>query len=137
MTTQWAHLPNAAHIDRILVSLQEKPDHWDEEDVMQGNQWDKSWWAARHELLKQQRYAAWDAAWKAARTASHATRCSWSHTGYAAQNDAILALCAYDDCAYMLDSDPGELAILAAFGDNRAMLLLPACKAFHSIKELV
>jgi hypothetical protein len=37
----------------------------------------------------------------------------------------------------MLDSDPGELAILAAFGDPRAVLLLSACKVFHSIKEIV
>jgi hypothetical protein len=34
----------------------------------------------------------------------------------------------------MLDSHPGELEILAKFGDERAILLLPACKAFAAIK---
>ena len=137
MTTQWAHLPNAAHIDRILVSLQENPDHWNEADVMRGNQWDKSWWTVRHELLKQQRYAAWDAAWRAA----------WNTPPTMAQLEvrakvqdvvlgAVIALVVYDDCAYMLDSDPGELAILAAFGDPRAILLLSACNTFHSLKEI-
>ena len=52
-------------------------------------------------------------------------------------NDTLLALIAYDDCAYMLDSDPGELAILAAFGDPRAVLILPACEILHSCKEVV
>ena len=47
--------------------------------------------------------------------------------------DTLLALIAYDDCAYMLDSDPGELAILAKFGDRRAVLLLGACKVFSQL----
>jgi hypothetical protein len=34
----------------------------------------------------------------------------------------------------MLNSDPGELEILAKFGDERAILLLSACKAFAAIK---
>jgi hypothetical protein len=50
--------------------------------------------------------------------------------------DAILALIVYDDCAYILDSDPGELEILAKFGDERAILLLPACKVFAAIKHV-
>jgi hypothetical protein len=29
----------------------------------------------------------------------------------------------------MLDSDPGELEIIAKFGDERAILLLAACEA--------
>ena len=118
-TTIWAHLPNAAHIDRVIASVQAHPEHW-------ADSWDTTWsavrssaWdAARDLLIKQGRYSVWvevrgvrDATW-----------------------DAILALCAYDDCAYMLDSDPGELAILAAFGDPRAVLILPACKIFN-IKE--
>jgi hypothetical protein len=76
-------------------------------------------------VKKQGRNAIWDAAWWAARNTPQ----------YAAM-DAIVALIAYDDCAYMLESDPGELAILAAFGDPRATMLLPACKVFHSLKTI-
>ena len=67
----------------------------------------------------------WVAAWDAARDAVRD-----------AVRDAIAALIAYDDCAYMLESEVGELKILAALGDPRAILLLPACIAFSSIKEM-
>ena len=39
MTTEWSHLPNAAHIDAVLASVKANPDEWS---------------------------AAWDAAWEAA-----------------------------------------------------------------------
>ena len=54
--------------------------------------------------------------------------------GLVSIQDAVLALVAYDDCAYMLESDPGELAILAKLGDPRASLVLAACRAVHSLK---
>ena len=53
--------------------------------------------------------------------------------GLVSIQDAVLALVAYDDCAYMLESDPGELAKL---GDPRASLVLAACRAFHSLKTI-
>ena len=122
-TTAWAHLPNAAHIDRVIASAIAHPDQWVEGRGVAWNaqaEWRGSaWHAAREAVRVQSRNTEWDAAWNAAR--------------YFAQY-AILALVAYDDCAYMLNSDPGELAILAAFGDTRAILLLSSCKAFHSLK---
>ena len=87
-------------------------------------EYNAAWIAEREAAWAVVRDAERDAAWAVARDAS-----------WAVARDAILALVAYDDCAYMLDSDPGELAILAAFGDPRAGLLLPACKALQSIKE--
>ena len=123
--TPWAHLPNAVHIDRVLASALANEYRWvqvrtEERGAAWDAAWHTSWLAARSVLLAQGREAAWavarDAAWNAVR-------------------DAILALIAYDDCAYMLDSEPGELAIVAEFGNRNAILLLPACKAFHSIKE--
>ena len=116
-TTPWAHLPNAVHIDRVIASAKANPDHWEEVRARVRN---AAWLEAQSTVEDFERVAEYSAARNAA----------W----YFARN-AILALVAYDDCAYMLDSDPGELAILAAFGDPRAGLLLPACKAFHSIKE--
>jgi hypothetical protein len=86
--------------------------------VAQENAWHIAWWLAQEEgkwdtMRDKQQSLAWGA------------------------RQAMLALVAYDDCAYMLDSDPGELAILAKFGDPRAILLLSACKVFHSLKEPV
>ena len=130
MTTKWAHLLNAAHIDRVLASSKANPTHWNSR-AWGTTEWSAAWDAAWHDMNIRHRQAAWDASWAE-------WDASWFFAlpaGRQAARDAILALIAYDDCAYMLESDPGELAILAKFGDNRAMLLLPACKAFHSIKE--
>ena len=132
--TAWAHLPNAAHIDRVIASANANPGHWA-----------AAWGAVRE--------AAWDDAWETVRDNGLASRnagriSAWFTTLVALRDTgqavsryvargALLALCAYDDCAYMLDSEPGELAIVAEFGNRNAILLLPACTAFHSLKELV
>ena len=125
MTTQWAHLPNAAHIDRVIASLNSNFKLWTATGVAWSVVEDVAITAARDLLIKQGRYSVWvesrKAVWNAVRESGR-----W----------AILALIAYDDCAYMLDSAPSELAILAALGDNRAIILLPACKVLHSNKEL-
>ena len=135
-TTAWAHLPNAAHIDRVIASLNSNPDYkvaWRAAGQAQAELRGSAWHAARQVVRVQSRDAAWMAARvQAGNTEWHAAR---NAARFFAQY-AILALVAYDDCAYMLDSDPGELAILAAFGDLRAILLLGACKALQSIKEL-
>ena len=128
-TTQWADLPNAAHIDRVLASAIANPDHW---TAREGEGWAVAWNATRDLLKEQGRYSMWLARQQRGGGWGRMRRTTWS-----AMREALLALVAYDDCAYMLDSDPGELAILAAFGDPRAILLLSACKAFHSCKELV
>ena len=144
-TTAWAHLPNAAHIDRVFASVKANPDHWAAAwDVVQ----DTTWAEVRNVLKDQGRSAVWEevreAAQNAAWDASGREKPVWYSmrdvslgASWNATYDTIFALVAYDDCAYMLDSDPSELAILAAFSDPRAVLLLSACKAFHSIKELV
>ena len=129
MTTDWAHLPNAAHIDRVIAIANVSPH-------CRAVGWDKEWWAAPRD-------AAWSKAWNTVQDAGRSAEynAAWAtavrESVRESVRDAVLALCAYDDCAYMLDSAPGELAILAKFGDPRAILLLPACKAFHSIKEIV
>lgn len=51
--------------------------------------------------------------------------------------NCVTALLAYDDCGYMLDSHPGELEILAKFGDGRAILLLSACQVLHGIQVII
>ena len=123
MTTDWAHLPNAPHIDRVIAIANVSPH-------CRAVGWDKEWWAAPRD-------AAWSKAWNTVQDAGRSAeyKAAWLEAWYFARN-AIVALIAYDDCAYMLDSDPGELAILAAFGDHRAVLILPACEILHSLKEI-
>jgi hypothetical protein len=148
MTTEWAHLPNAVHIDRVIASAKANPTQWVEgrgaawnaaREAARGAAWSKAWNtvqdAGRSVEYNAAREAAREAAWNAARSAEYTAmrEAAYNAAQYFAQY-AILALVAYDDCAHMLDSDPGELAILAAFGDPRAILLLLACTAFHSLK---
>ena len=125
MTTAWAHLPNAKHIDRVLDSLRANPGKWRAAKfsaTVRLAAWSAAWSADRDADRDAARDAAWDAAWDA----------DWDADRDAAW-PAILALIAYDDCAHMLGSDVGELKILAAFGDPRAILLLPACAVFSEI----
>ena len=129
--TAWAYLPNAVHIDRVIASAKAHPGHWAAAQIAARG---AARGAARDLLIKQGRYSVWlesqEAVWSAG------CGVGWD-VGWGVAMDALLALIAFDDCAYMLDSDPGELAILAKFGDHRAILLLRACKALHSLKELV
>ena len=126
-TTPWAHLPNAVHIDRVIASAKANPDHWEEVRARVRN---ASWVVVRKAVIAQRRVEVWIEARNAVRT-------EVQYITWVPVRDVLLALCAYDDCAYMLESDPGELAILAKFGDPRAVLLLPACKVFHVPKEPV
>ena len=115
MTTAWAHLPNAKHIDAVLASLNANPQQW-------ADAWNKIYPAGTT--------TAWCAAWCAARDAVWAAA---RGAVWGAMWAAILALIAYDDCAYMLESEVDELRILAALGDQKAILLVPACLAFNNI----
>jgi hypothetical protein len=123
MKTEWSHLPNAAHIDRVLASKKTHPE-----------QWTAAWAAARA--------AAWAAAWAAARFAARfaALDAAWAAAGEAiwgAAGAAILALIAYDDCAQYLDMSSDQLKVWAILSENpAAVLLLPAVIAFEKIAEL-
>ena len=129
--TEWAHLPNAKHIDWVLASIKAHPEKWDAARDMAYVA--ASWYEARKAASDAAYDAAWTAAIDAARSA--ARDAGWDAAWYAA-SDAILALIAYDDCAYMIESEIGELKIIAAFGDQRAILLLPACIVFNETKVL-
>ena len=112
MTTAWTHLPNAAHIDRVLAHLKQHPDRWSATR-------DAAWDAARG--------AAWDATRDAARGA---TRDAARGAAWDAARGAIAALVAWDDCAYLLDQTPDFLrGCINLVGDHKAVLLLPAAIA--------
>ena len=139
--TAWAHLPNAAHIDRVLAHLKQHPDRWDAAwDTARGAAWDAAWDTARGAAWNAARGAAWDAAWSAARAAWDAARgpawdaawdAAWAAAWDAARGAArgvIAALVAWDDCAYLLDQTPDFLRaqINLVDGHHQAILLLPA-----------
>jgi len=130
--TKWAHLPNAKHIDWVIASLKANPEKW--AAARDAAYVAASWYEARNAAKAAAFDAANNAAWEAARIA--AFDAAWD-AAYEAAADAIIALIAYDDCAYMIESEIGELKIIAAFGDQRAILLLSACIVYNETKELV
>jgi len=127
--TAWDDLPNAKHIDRILADLKRNPYNWGAAWTAARNAaWNAAMTAARNAAWSAERYAAWDAArtaaWSAARTAA-------SDAAFNTAWGAILALVAYDDCAYLLDEKPEHVQILALLGNEKALLLYQACLALQ------
>ena len=121
----WAHLPNAAHVDRILASLAAHPKKWDTAQTgahyaSRGAARTAARTAARAEAWAVGRTAAWIAAWIATRGAT------WDAARESART-AITALIAWDDCAYMLELPEDALKLLRAV-DNEQALLLSAAK---------
>jgi hypothetical protein len=136
MTTTWAHLPNAAHIDRVLASLAATPKAW---TAARGAAWTAAWTPARSAAgdaaRDAARGAAWDAAWDAAWGAAWdaawdaARGAAWDAARGAAWG-AIAALIAWDDCGVFLDMPPDAVRLVAASGHHPAILLLPAAIVF-------
>ena len=131
MITKWATLPNAKHIDRIIASVNSAPDLWmsvrnyEAKPLTDGYVVRTAVAKAASRVRSQIRLTHWQAAYDAMMYLS-------SSITFAQRS--VLCLIAYDECGYMLDSCPDELEILAAFGDEKAILLYPACKVFHLLK---
>ena len=121
--TEWSHLPNAGHIDRVLASVKAHPEAWNEARL---EAWYAAWYAAGYAAG----YAARDAAWDQARDAA-------SSEAWRAVRDAIIALIAWDDCARYLDMSSDQLKVWAILSEKPAcILLLPAVIVFEKIAEL-
>ena len=126
-TTEWSHLPNAVHIDRVLASVKAHPDVWGAARVAaRFADWsdarDAAWYAAK--------YATGDAARIAARNAA------WDAAKYAA-GDAMVALIAWDDSAQYLDMTSEQLKMWYHLTERpECLLLLPAVRAFERIEEM-
>ena len=120
----WSNLPNARHIDAILLHVRKHPGKWDAA-------WEAAWEAAREAawdaacgaMRAAAREAAWDAAkdtaWDAAWDATRGAACvaAWG---------ACLALIAWDDAGELMDADMGLMKFLVEVQDPRAVLLIPA-----------
>ena len=124
MTTAWAHLPNAAHIDRIRAHVKAHPDKW--AAARAAARWAANREAARatarwDAALNEVRVAAWDAArwdadWAAARSVA------W---------DAILALITWDDAGGPLSLPIEAVKAMADEGNHAAVLIYPAMLAME------
>ena len=144
----WSVLPNAAHIDRILESLKTHPDIWtavysvdqavslhnaryDALNVIQSLTLDAAQHFAnvRYRAWQEARDAAYDAVWDAPGTPRNAA--------FDAGRAAIAALIAWDDSSQFLELSSDKLEVWARLSDDqRAILLLPAVRAFERIKTL-
>ena len=139
MSTTWKHLPNAPHISRIYESAYANIKAWRK---AQPPNRATGWWAAHCDACQEIKQIgrsglvnSWGAIAKDVRATSPKAPITGNILGLVSIQDAVLALVAYDDCAYMLDSAPDDIAMLAMLGDPKAVLLLQACKIFNSIKE--
>jgi hypothetical protein len=124
-TTAWAHLPNAALIDRVLADMAQRPKVW---AAAREAAWGGAWVAAWD--------AAWVAAWEAALDAARGTARSAAldaaldaDVAWGTVRDAILALIAWDDAGLLLDTPVPALRLYAANGSHAAVLMLPAAIA--------
>ena len=130
ITTAWAHLPNARHIDAVLADVKARPEVWK---------------AARDAARSAARSAAWDAARDAARSAGRSA--ARNAAGYAAWDaardaawdaawDASLALIAWDSAADLLDLPADALRVLIDVAAppvcHQAALLLPWAIVKHT-----
>ncbi len=128
MKTDWAHLPNAAHIDRVLVSYKTMPGAWavpltkEEQDEREESK-NVAWNLGRVHIW----YALYDAV---IRTYHPGPIISFSRI-----MGVIAELLAYDDCGYILDSDLDEVKILAALGNVRASRLVLTCIVLRKMKN--
>ena len=121
--SKWSHLPNAVHIDQILVHVKTNPEKWEAVNgTMYTSAWNAAWNAAGHATAWNEAVsAAW--AWNA----WNARNAVWSRGA----RGAILALIAYPDCTYLLNMTPEQLEIYAHLGARGAWLLLPAVIAMN------
>lgn len=132
----WSHLPNAHHIVWVIKSVKDNPEVWA-----------VAWHAASDAIHDLTRDAAWEKAWDTAHDAArresawhaarHKVRYAARNTARASALDAVAALLAWDDSAQFLEMDGDELEVWARLSeDPRAILLLPAVRAFERIKAL-
>ena len=122
---EWSHLPNAAHIDRILADLKANLDRWAAANFA-------AYSVAYDAACDAGTTAAYSVAYAAARNAAEDAACD---AGTTAALAAILALIAYDDCVYLLDEKPEDVHMFALLGQPAAILLYPACLAFAEEKR--
>jgi len=120
----WSNLPNARHIDAILLHVRNHPKKW-------AAAWtaarDAARVAAQDAVRDAARATARDAAWGAARaTVRVAAQDAVRGAACVAVWDACVALIAWDNAGELMDADMDLMKFLVEVQDPRAMLLMPA-----------
>jgi hypothetical protein len=135
MTTAWAHLPNAKHIDRILADEAEHPERW---SAVGYAFLTPDWVVARHAAVAAARTAAKDAGREDALSRTYDVLNSCIRVDpWIPIWGAALALISWDHAGDLLDLPPDELEAIAKLGVPAAIMLLAACRALnHSLKEM-
>jgi hypothetical protein len=123
MTTAWSHLPNAAHIDKILADVKANPNHWDMPRLLE------------RENIKDNILFADAAGWAWYMTQQAIYKLAYGRS-YRIVFDAMLALITWDNISKYLDM-PSSQVLEYLILDNKAVLMLPAVLAFEKSKELV
>ena len=127
-STEWSHLPNAAHIDWIIQDVELNLIDWDAAwgDAARFAARDAAWDAARGAAWDAGREAARETVWDAARDAA-----------WFAARDAIQALVAYDHAGALFDRPLDQVRVMAILGQPAAILMLPACEVREKRRELI
>jgi hypothetical protein len=134
MTTAWAHLPNAKHIDRILADEAAHPERWSAVGTAFQT---PDWFVARHAAVAAARTAAKDAGRADALSRTYEVLNSCMDVDpWIAVWGAALALISWDHAGELLDLPPDELEAIAKLGVPAAVMVVYASRAFnHSTKE--
>ena len=141
--SEWSHLANAKHIDRIIAHARANPKAWDEvthEVTFAAVR--KAFNAAAMAAAAAARNAAWSAAWDAAYEAweaayEAAARDAAFNAASKAAWGAILALVVWDRASGLMDLPAEQVKVLALLGDQAAILMYPAIVAMETTQELV
>ncbi len=129
--SEWSQLPNAVHIRRLIDSSKINSSIWDliyDNTDMHSEAFGNAWQTAYELCQVDNKRPIWDSVWDSIIRDTDVDRAALAWC-------AATAILAWDDCTYMLYSDPSELAMIAALGDERAILILPTCIALSKEKS--
>jgi len=138
--SEWSHLPNAAHIDRIIVDLALNTKNWAEvwpSTCNECQQVASKIWVVRNAFRDAALSALNTLAWSSdGNTARSSVRSSDNQAAVGAARYPITALIAWPESAEYLSLPRDQVQVMAALGDQRAILMLPAVMAFAKSREL-
>lgn len=162
IANKWISIPNAKHIQRVLDLMMSNPIVWESDwasyeaassiaeiDAMthcrktatklnRKSEWNSAMravFAVEYRVHPEIKAGA-DAFTAATAVAGHSIKELAGSPFYMCRHamNAKSALVAYDNCAWMLDTNPEDVLALADAGDYAARLLYPACVAFNKSK---
>ena len=129
--SEWSHLANAKHIDRIIAHAKANPKAWD------------TAYNAAYNTFRETRDTAYDAGWHAAKLAGRtraldaAMDAAWAAAWYqGASRDTLLALVVWDRAGGLMDLPAEQVKVLAILGDQAAILMYLAIAAMETTQEL-